>query len=215
MSAGVLNLEIEQGTTFRRRIYFYNKRVVTAILDYTSPLLVGSDSITFAPGGAGFVNEDDWVMIGSKVYKPILPTVEVPDVGPQPQPVDLGIGGTVELTTPIEEEFTEETIPTATVIVPMDLTGAEFNSQIRATANSPDIIATITSTLATNPLDGYFDLYISADDTGAIPTPDKTDYTKKAKYTCDGELVIGGDVQRSYNGTVMVSPQVTRLAGEP
>jgi hypothetical protein len=182
-------------------MYFFNKRIVTAIVDFTSPILIGSMSIPIAPGGMGSISIGDYIMYGNKVYKTDLLA-----------PLDLAVGGTVPITEPIEELLESVRIDILTV---MDLTGAEFNSQIRTTANSPDIIATITATLASPPTLGYFDLYISDEDTGAIPTPEKTDYTKKAKFTCDGELVIGGDVKRSYNGTVQVSPQVTRLIGEP
>lgn len=206
MSAGVLNLEIDQGATFEKRMYFLTKKIVTAIVDptYTSP--IGSTRIVFAPGGFGQVKNGDFLLVMNSAgeyesYKLDVPFFDLVDY------IQLQEGGNVDTLTPLRQVIQGNEVIIAS---PMNLTNSTFTSQIRTSADSPDVVAQIECTLALDPLEGYYDLFLDDATTSAIPTVGKTDYTKKARFTCDGELRIGGRVVRSYNGTVYVSPETTK-----
>lgn len=200
MAAGILNLKIEQGATFRQPLRIMNQRILTAIVDTAVTSKVGSTTVTFAPDGLGAIEVGDYLVFGSHTNKRAYRvTAGV---------ADLEVGGDATLEVPLREIVNGGSVM---VLYSASLTGAVFNSQIRSAANSADIAATITATLIQDVTGDWFELYMSAETTSAIPTVDKTDYSKLAKYTFDGELIIGGDTVRTYNGTVQVSPEVTRV----
>jgi hypothetical protein len=196
--ATVFNILIDQGETWEKRLYVTTQKVLTAYAASTTKL-PGSTSIVIAPGGVGAIVAGEHVQFsGHAAAKTYIVETGV---------ADLSVGGTLVLSTPITEQVTGDSLK---VFTPTDLTGAVLNSQIRPTADSATVTATVVATLAATPTLGYFDLSLSDTVTSAIPTTGKTSYDKLAKYTWDGEIVKGGKVVRSYNGTVTVSPNTTR-----
>jgi len=195
MSAAVFDIEILQGATFERRLYFTTQRIVTAT---AGSALVGATSIPIVSGGLGAIVAGDHVLFsGHSQAKTYIVSTGV---------ADLSAGGTLVLSSPITEVVSSDSI---SVYTPMDLTGATFESQVRSTADSTAIVATLTDTLAGTPTLGYIDISLTAAQTAAIPTTGET-YKQKSTYYWDGELVISSKKYRSYNGKVTVSPEVTR-----
>lgn len=195
--AAVLDIEIDQGATWKRRLYVATKKILTAKVS-SSVHIIGTTSIVLSPGGIGSVSAGDLVTFSADPTKSYSVSTGV---------ADLAAGGTMVLSSPVEINLEGGTMD---VYTPVDLTGATFASQIRTYADDTTVTATVTGTLALDPTDGYFDLSISAPSTEAISTEGKKTYDKKAKFTWDGELTLSGEVIRAYNGTVMVSPGTTR-----
>lgn len=87
---------------------------------------------------------------------------------------------------------------------PVNLTGATARMQIRRSVRAPEVIfdaSTENGRLAINALAGEVTLVISAADTAQLPN-------RSAVY--DLEVDLGGEVSRLVEGTVEVSPEVTR-----
>lgn len=94
------------------------------------------------------------------------------------------------------------------VTTPIDLTGFEGKCQIRESANSPKIIAPPTITIV-NPTLGTFSLSLDDTVTKNIPTTGNT-YKEKTRYQYDVILSKGTEVYRVLQGSVEVSPSITK-----
>jgi hypothetical protein len=98
-----------------------------------------------------------------------------------------------------------------TVPVPINLTGYTARASIRQTADSSSVTADFVCTFDPDRSTGIITISLSDAVTTAISTAGKADYSKLAKYTWDMEIVsASGVVTRILNGTVTVSPEVTR-----
>lgn len=91
---------------------------------------------------------------------------------------------------------------------PINLTGYTARGAIRTGATSPTVVAEFTMTISA-PLTGVILMSIPADETALIPTTGEK-FDKVAKYVYDAEIEIGGAVTRILNGSVTVSPEVTK-----
>ena len=97
------------------------------------------------------------------------------------------------------------------VPVPINLTGYTARASIRTTADATTVTATFLCTFDPDRLTGRITISLTDAETSLLPTVGKTDYSKLAKYTWDMEIVSpGGIVTRILNGTITVSPEVTR-----
>lgn len=95
----------------------------------------------------------------------------------------------------------------------VDLTGYTGTCQIRATASADSpVVASPSVTLDADPTLGKFTLALAAVDTSRIPVQYSSSYSTLSRYLYDVKFVHGvsGAVIRALNGTVSVSPQVTR-----
>lgn len=92
-----------------------------------------------------------------------------------------------------------------TPAVPVDLTGCEARMQVRAEVESADVLLSLTDAnggIVLGGATGVIDLYVSDEDTGAIDWDGGV---------WDLEIVHpGGEVTRLAQGSVSVSPEVTR-----
>lgn len=92
-----------------------------------------------------------------------------------------------------------------TPAVPVDLTGCTARMQVRAEVESPTALLTLTTEnnrITLGGAAGTIELYVSDEDTGAI------DWDGGA---WDLEIIHpGGEVTRLAQGSVSVSPEVTR-----
>jgi len=96
-----------------------------------------------------------------------------------------------------------------TPAVAMDLTGYTVRSSIRKAAHSTASMADFTCTL-TDPADGTFTLSLTAAQTSALPTEGGS-WDEPSRYAYDVEIVApDGNVTRVLNGSIYVSPEVTR-----
>ena len=95
---------------------------------------------------------------------------------------------------------------------PINLTGYTARSSIRTTADASTVTVAFTCTF--DPVRTTGKIYLSLTDTqtSALPTVGKTDYSKLTKYTWDMEIIDATlNVTRLLNGTITVSPEVTRI----
>lgn len=97
-----------------------------------------------------------------------------------------------------------------TIPAPINLTGYVARAQMRTAANATDVVESFTCTIDA-PTSGAIIISLSATETSAIPTVGKTAYDKLSKYVWDMEIEsASGVVTRILNGSVEVSPEVTR-----
>ena len=98
--------------------------------------------------------------------------------------------------------------------VPINLTGMTLTAQIRRSYSDATIAQAITCTIEdqSDPdLVGKFVLSLTALQTAGLAVTPAIDYENtKSYYTYDLELNSGGQVRRLLQGTVIVSPEVTR-----
>lgn len=93
---------------------------------------------------------------------------------------------------------------------PFNLTGFTARAQIRSAAFSNGIIATIAVAI-TDAVNGVFKLSLSNTVTASIPTGQGKFFYDEVRYPYDVELVSpAGAVSRVLNGSVIISPEVTR-----
>lgn len=98
--------------------------------------------------------------------------------------------------------------------VPINLTGMSLSAQIRRSYSDP----TITQTIGVSILDqsipanvGKFVMSISSANTALIPVSTAVDYQNTpTMFTWDIELNTGSTVRRLMQGSVYVSPEVTK-----
>lgn len=97
---------------------------------------------------------------------------------------------------------------------PVDLTGRTLAAQIRRSYSDSTITQTITITVADQTIPanlGKFTMTIPATSTAAIPVNPAIDFENYlTNYTWDLEISSAGVVDRLLQGTVYVSPEVTR-----
>jgi hypothetical protein len=97
---------------------------------------------------------------------------------------------------------------------PIDLTGMTLAAQIRRSYSDPTIAQTITCTILNQAVPanlGKFTLEISAVNTAAMVVNPAVDFTNTiTNYTWDIELNTGSAIKRLMQGTVYLSPEVTR-----
>lgn len=92
---------------------------------------------------------------------------------------------------------------------PIDITGAEGRSQIRKTAKSADVLAS-PKVEVVDAVTGKLEISLTADETSALPTTG-TNHLQMDSWVYDVVLTyLGGTVERIINGSVRVSPEVTR-----
>jgi hypothetical protein len=95
--------------------------------------------------------------------------------------------------------------------VPINLTGYTARASIRPAADSSTKTCDFVCTFATDRATGVIVISLADTVTSAIATTGKTAYDKLAKYQWDMEIISsGGVVTRLLNGSVEVSPEVTR-----
>lgn len=192
MTAGIADLLIQQGETF--------KRVISPLVTKTSArasvntvALVASQSIVFATGGLGAISVGDTVQFGTKQYKATNSIA------------DLSAGGTLTIDKPITGQIEVGAVPT--IFAPYSLSGHTARASIRSTADSTVLVVNFTSAIVSDTIE----VSLTDIQTSALLTPDKQFYNQKEKYTWDLEIVDGsGNVTRLLNGIVRVSPEVTR-----
>lgn len=97
--------------------------------------------------------------------------------------------------------------------VAVNITGWTFRGQIRTSQTSADIVASFSFAIRDQVLyTGQVEITLSDVVTSAIPVPSTSRYTRKtSKYIYDIEVInTSGVVDRMLEGTVEVSPEVTR-----
>jgi hypothetical protein len=92
---------------------------------------------------------------------------------------------------------------------PKDLTSVTFEAQIRKNASDVTALATFTCTVDADPTTGKVVLSLTDAETLAIPATGQN-YGVPSVYTWDMLMIEGTAVTRILNGTVNVSPGVTR-----
>ena len=97
---------------------------------------------------------------------------------------------------------------------PINLTGMTLAAQIRRSYSDPNITQTVTCTILNQAIPanvGKFTLEISAVDTAAMVANPAVDFQNSiTNYTWDLELNTGSTVKRLMQGTVYLSPEVTK-----
>lgn len=93
--------------------------------------------------------------------------------------------------------------------VPINLTGYTARAQIRLTAQSTTIAASFLCTFDADRSTGKITISLTDTQTSAITATGDT-YSVLSTYTWDLEIIVGSTVTRLLNGTVTVSPEVTR-----
>jgi hypothetical protein len=109
--------------------------------------------------------------------------------------------------------FQRDCLYTDSTGAPIDLTGMTMQAQIRRSYSDPTVTQAITITILpqTGSNVGKFTMLISAVDTASIAVNTATDFENAiTNFTWDLELNTGGTVRRLMQGTVYVSPEVTR-----
>jgi hypothetical protein len=103
----------------------------------------------------------------------------------------------------------EQAITLDPVVDLTDLTGA---CQIRsmADANSP-VVASPEVTIDVDPETGKFTLSLTAEETANIPCKSTVSHSVTTKYLYDVIFTGVASTHRVLNGTVSVSPRVTRI----
>lgn len=92
-----------------------------------------------------------------------------------------------------------------------DLTGATFEGQIRPTPESPEKLAEFTAVIVGDPTLGVANLSLSADLTKKLPVKPSGGAVKKtSKLAYDLYMTQGSVVTRLLEGTIEVSPSVSR-----
>lgn len=99
---------------------------------------------------------------------------------------------------------------TITLSPVVDLTGLAGRCQIRQYP-SPlyPVIASPAIALAVDPTTGVFTMSLTAAETAAMPVAG-TSHTDKTTYYYDVEMYNGSSVLRVLQGSIQVSPEVTR-----
>ena len=97
---------------------------------------------------------------------------------------------------------------------PVNLTGYALNAQIRRSYSDTTITKTISVVIQDQTIPanvGKFVMSISSTDTASIPVNPAIDFENTiTNYTWDLELSSGSTVSRILQGTVLVSPEVTK-----
>jgi hypothetical protein len=97
---------------------------------------------------------------------------------------------------------------------PVDLTGYALNAQIRRSYSDTTIAQTISIAIEDQTIPanvGKFIMSISAANTSLIAVNPAVDFENNiTNYTWDLELSAGGNVSRLLQGTVLISPEVTK-----
>lgn len=97
---------------------------------------------------------------------------------------------------------------------PINLTGMDLAAQIRRSYSDSTITQTITCTIYDQTITaniGKFSLEISAVDTASMEVNPAVDFQNiTTNYTWDLELDTGTQIKRLMQGTVFLSPEVTR-----
>jgi hypothetical protein len=110
--------------------------------------------------------------------------------------------------------FTRNCTYTDSTNTPINLTGMSVEGHIRRSYSDPTIAQVITCTILDQSVPanvGKFLLFISHTDTASLAVTPAHDYQNTPSYyTYDVELLYGGMVKRLLQGTVIVSPEVTR-----
>ena len=93
---------------------------------------------------------------------------------------------------------------------PLDLTGATVRGQIRRTALATSVAANFRTALAPTPADGWYEFWLTDEDTGAIPCGAKlTDPDSVYEYDIELET-LAGDVRVTFYGTARIKAGATR-----
>lgn len=95
---------------------------------------------------------------------------------------------------------------------PVNLTGYTFAAQVRKRYSDPTVIASFSFSISNQTTNtGEVIMTMSASVTSAIPVDSSSSYVRKfTYYTYDVEMDTGTEKDRILEGTVTVSPEVTR-----
>jgi hypothetical protein len=208
MSAGIFNIEIEQGTTWARTLFF-GEGDKGLILNSDSQSSIAVDAVAKT-----FTRNDDgsWLNDGLEIGD-YLVTAGFPASANNGSKIITDISAKI-ITCAGDTLITESAAPLTTgnpviVLKAMDMTNCTGQSMIRKKYASLSPAATITVTFDAIRVNGMVTLSLTNTQTSAIPAGETPD-ASASQYVWDLELTMSGVVSRRLEGTVAVSPEATK-----